>query len=152
MPSEIADRLKADVIVAMKAKDKETLGILRQVQAAIKRVEVDERTELDQDGVIDVLMKYAKQVRDSLDAAENAGRDDLAAAARTELDLVQSYLPAALSDDELVAMVDAAIAETGAQGPKDMGTVIKAVMTRVKGRAEGARVSAAVKSRLVGRA
>lgn len=150
MPSQIADRLKADVITAMKAKDKDRLGILRQLQAALKQVEVDQRIELDQDGAIKVLMSYAKKVRDSLDAAEKAGREEMAAEARAELALVQEYLPAALTDDELAAMVDAAIAETGATGMKDMGGVIKAVMARAAGRVEGARVSAAVKAKLAG--
>ena len=150
MSREIAARLKTDVITAMKARDKERLGILRQVQAAIKRVEVDTRTELDDDGVIKVLVVYVKQVRDSLDAAEKAEREDLAAGARQELDIVQPYLPAALGDDELGAIIDAAIAEVGADGPRDMGKVIKTVMPQVVGQAEGSRVSAMVKSKLVG--
>lgn len=150
MSSEIAARLKTDVITAMKAKDKDRLGVLRQVQAAIKRVEVDTRTELDDDGVIKVLVVYVKQVRDSLEAAEKAEREDLAAGARRELDFVQPYLPAALGDDELGAIIDAAITEVGAAGPRDMGKVIKTVMPQVVGRAEGARVSALVKSKLVG--
>jgi uncharacterized protein YqeY len=150
MSSEIASRLQADVVAAMKAKDKERLGVLRQLQAAIKQVEVDERKTLDDEGVIEVLMGYAKKVRDSLDSAEKAGREDLASGARQELTVVQGYLPAALGDDELAAIVDEAIAETGAASPRDMGTVIKTVMPRVKGRAEGARVSAMVKSKLAG--
>ena len=150
MPSEITARLKADVITAMKARDKDRLGVLRQVQAAVKRVEVDTRSELDDDGVIKVLVIYVKQVRDSLEAAEKAEREDLAAGARRELDIVQTYLPAALSDDDLGAIIDAAIAEVGAEGPKDMGKVIKTVMPQVVGQAEGARVSAMVKSKLVG--
>ena len=150
MPSATAARLQADVIAAMKAKDKERLGVLRQMQAAIKQVAIDTRTEPDEDGVIKIVMAYAKKVRDSLDAAEKAGREDLAAEARQELALVQVYLPAALSDDELGAIVDEVVAETGATSPKDMGTVIKGVMARVKGGAEGSRVSAMVKQKLVG--
>ncbi len=150
MSSAIAARLQADVIVAMKAKDKDRLGVLRQLQAALKQVEIDERIELDDDRVITILMGYAKKVRDTLASAEKAGREEMAADARTELALVQLYLPAALSDDDLGAIVDEVIAETGASSPKEMGLVIKGVMPRVKGRAEGARVSAMVKSKLVG--
>jgi uncharacterized protein len=150
MPSEIASRLKEDVIVAMKARDKERLGVLRQLQAALKQVEVDERRELDDAAVIKVLQAYAKKVRDTLSSAEQAGRDDLAQGARFEHALVETYLPAAISDDDLAAAVEAAIAETGATGPKDMGKVMQAVMARVTGRAEGGRVSAMVKSKLVG--
>ena len=150
MPSDIAARLKADVIAAMKAKDKERLSVLRQLQAALKQVEIDARVELDDERTVDILMSYAKKVRDSLEGAEKANREDLAAGARQELAVVQVYLPAALGDDELAAIVDEVIAETGAASPKDMGTVIKAVMPRVKGQAEGARVSAMVKSKLVG--
>jgi len=150
MSSVIAARLQADVIAAMKAKDKERLGVLRQLQAAIKQVEIDTRKELDDDDVLKVLMAYAKKVRDTLESAEKAAREDLAAGAREEQAIVQVYLPAALGDDELGAIVDEVIAETGAASPKDMGKAIKGVMARVKGGAEGARVSAMVKSKLVG--
>jgi uncharacterized protein len=150
MPSETASRLQQDVIATMKSRDKVRLGVLRQLQAAIKQVEVDERRELDESGVLKVLQSYAKKVRDSLSSAEQAGRDDLQQAARFELDLVESYLPAAMSDDELAALVDAVIAELGATGLQQMGQVMQAVMPRVAGRAEGGRVSAVVKSRLAG--
>jgi hypothetical protein len=150
MASEIADRLKQDVIKAMKAKEKERLGVLRQIQAAIKQQEVDQRRELTDEDVLQVLQAYAKKVRDAADGAEKAGRDDLAANARTELQVVQAYLPAALSDAELTAVVQEAIAEVGATGPRDMGKVMKAVMPRITGRAEGGRVSALVKQKLAG--
>jgi len=151
MSSEIAARLKADVVTAMKSKDKERLGILRQVQAAIKQVEVDTRVALDDAGILKVLQSYTKKVRDSLESAEKARREDLVRAARYELALVTSYLPAALDDTELAALVDAAIQEVGATGPQDLGKVMKAVTPRTVGRAEGARVSAMVKSRLAAR-
>lgn len=150
MPSEIASRLQQDVVAAMKARDKERLGVLRQVQAALKQVEVDERRELDDAAVIKVLQSYSKKVRDSLASAEQAGRAELAAAARAELALVQGYLPAALDDGALAALVDEAIAAAGATGPRDIGKVMQAVMPRVAGRADGSRVSAMVKSRLGG--
>jgi uncharacterized protein len=150
MSSEIKNRLQADVVTAMKAREKDRLGVLRQLQAALKQFEVDKRRELDDQTVMQVLQAYAKKVRDSLSSAEQAGREDLATAARAELALVESYLPAPLTDDELDALVVAAIAETGAAGPRDMGKVIQAVMPQVVGRAEGGRVSALVKSRLAG--
>lgn len=150
MPSEIAGRLQQDVVVAMKARDKERLGVLRQVQAALKQVEVDERRELDDAAVIKVLQGYAKKVRDTLESAEKAGRAELADLARAELALVQTYLPAALDDAALAALVDEAIAECGAEGPRDMGKVMQAVMPRIAGRAEGGRVSAMVRARLGG--
>jgi len=150
MPSAIAAQLKQDVIAAMKAKDKPLLGVLRQLQAAVKQVEIDTRKELDDDGVLKVFQAYAKKVRDTLESAEKAGREEMAAEARTELAMVKTYLPAELSDDELAAAVDEAIAEAGAQGPQDMGKVMKAVMPRTAGRADGSRVSALVKQILVG--
>jgi len=150
MASEIAARIKDDVIKAMKAKEKERLGVLRQVQAAIKQVEVDERRELDDEDVLKALQSYAKKVRDAADGAAKAGRDDLAAAAQTELEVVQQYLPRELTDAELGALVDEAIAEAGATGPADMGKVMKTIMPRVTGRAEGGRISAMVKRKLSG--
>lgn len=150
MSSETKNRLQADVVAAMKARDKHRLGILRQLQAALKQVEIDKRRDLDEQAVLEVMQAYAKKVRDTLSSAEQADRDDLAAAARNELALVETYLPVPLSDAELGAIVAAAIAETGAAGPRDMGKVMQAVMPQVTGRAEGGRVSAMVKSRLVG--
>lgn len=150
MASEILDRLKQDTIAAMKAKDKERLGILRQVTAAVKQVEVDQRIELGDAAVLEVLQKYAKKVRDSLDAAQKAGRPEAAAEAETELAVVKAYLPAELSDEELAAIIDAAVAGSGASGPRDMGQVMKLVLPQVTGRADGGRVSAMVKARLVG--
>jgi uncharacterized protein YqeY len=150
MASQIADRLKADVIAAMKAKQKDRLGILRQVQAALKQIEVDERRELTDEDVLKALQAYAKKVRDSADGAQKAGRDDLAAEAQAELAIVQEYLPQPLTDDELAAIVEETIAEVGAGGMKDMGKVMQAVMPKVTGRAEGGRISAIVKQKLAG--
>lgn len=150
MPSVIVARLKQDTIAAMKAKDKVLLGVLRQLQAAVKQVEVDQRIELDDEGALKVIQSYAKKVRDTVDAAQKAGRAEMRAEAEAELAVVKAYLPAELSDDALVALVDEAVAEVGAAGPQDMGAVMKAVMPRVAGRADGGRVSAMVKKRLVG--
>jgi len=145
---EIAGRLKADIVTAMKAKDKNRLQVLRMMQAAIKQVEIDERVELEEDRVVKVIQSYAKTVKDSLAGARDSGRGELVAAAETELEIVGAYLPAELEDAELERLVAAAIAETGAESPRDMGKVMKAVMPGVAGRADGSRVSAAVKKHL----
>lgn len=150
MPSEIVARLKQDTIAAMKAKDKVLLGVLRQLQAAVKQVEVDQRIELDDEGALKIIQSYAKKVRDTLDAAQKAGRAEMQAEAEAELAVVKAYLPAELDDDALATLVDQAVAEVGAAGPQDMGAVMKAVMPKVAGRADGGRVSAMVKKRLVG--
>ncbi len=148
MPSAIAERLKQDVVTAMKAKDKDRLGVLRMLQSALKQVEVDERKELQDEDVLRILQTYAKKVRDALDGARKGNRDDLIAANEAELVIVQSYLPAAMSDAELAALVAEVVRETGAAGMKDMGKVMAALKSRVAGKAEGGRVSVAVKQAL----
>lgn len=149
MPSEIAIRLKADTIAAMKAKEKARLAILRQLGAALKQVEVDKREELDDEGALKVIQSYAKKVKDTLASAQNAGRPEMVADAEAELAIVQEYLPAEMDDDALAALVAEAVAESGAAGPQDMGKVMKAVMPKVAGRADGSRISAMVKAKLL---
>jgi len=146
--SETADRLKSDVVTAMKAREKERLGVLRMLQAALKQLEVDTRRELEEADVVKAIATYARKVKDQLESAREAGREDLAARAEAELALVGDYLPAELSDDELETVVRGAIAEVGAASPRDMGQVMKAVMPKVAGRAEGGRISALVKKLL----
>ena len=146
----IAAALKTAVVAAMKAKEKDRLAVLRMLQAAVKQVEVDERRELTDEDVLKILASYARKVRDQMDGAEQSGRADLVARAEAELAIVQEFLPAALDDAELEAIVRAAIAEVGATTPREMGAVMKAVLPRVAGRADGGRVSAAVKKQLGG--
>jgi uncharacterized protein YqeY len=148
--SDTAGRLQGDVIAAMKAKDKERLGVLRMLQAAVKQVEVDERRELTDADVVKILASYARKVRDQIKSYGDGGREDLKSAAEKELAIVGEYLPAELSDEELEQIVRTAVAETGASGPQDMGQVMKAVMPRTAGRADGQRVSAMVKQTLAG--
>ena len=148
--SELTDRVQSEVIAAMKAKQKQRLGILRMVQAAIKQVEVDERRELADADVLKVLSSYARKVKDQIKGARDGGREDLATAAEAELAVVSEFLPTELTDAELEAVVRESIAETGATGPQDMGKVMKVVMPKVAGRAEGGRVSALVKQILSG--
>ncbi len=148
--STLAARIKAEVIAAMKAKDKERLGVLRMLQAALKQVEVDERKELTDADVLKILSSYARKVKDQLQGARDSGRAELVAAARAELDIVQEFLPAEMDEAALETAVREAIAESGAAGPQDMGKVMKALMPRTAGRADGGRVSAMVKKLLAG--
>ena len=148
--NELAARLKQEVVAAMKARAKERLGVLRMLQAAIKQIEVDERRELDDADILKVLTSYARKVKDQINSYGEGGRDELLAAAKAEMAIVTEFLPAELTDAELETMVREAVAETGAAGPGDMGKVMKAVMPRTTGRADGSRVSALVKKVLAG--
>lgn len=148
MASELKQRIQTDVTAAMRAKDKARLSALRLVTAAIKQVEVDSRSELDDAGVLLVLEKMLKQRRDSLEQYESAGRTDLADQERFEIDIIEAYMPEALPAEELEALIDAAIAETGAASMRDMGKVMGVLKSRVQGRADMGAVSALIKARL----
>lgn len=148
----IKERLKTDLITAMKAKEQTKVETIRFVNAAIKRVEVDTRKDLDDAAVIGILMNLAKQRRDSIDQFRKGGREDLATKEEAELQLLQVYLPKQMSSDELGAVVAQVIKETGATSMKEMGAVIKAVMAKVAGQAEGSAVSDLVKKKLSGQA
>lgn len=147
---ELAAQLHKEVVAAMKAKDKERLGVLRMLQAAVKQVEVDERRDLKDEDIRKILSSYSRKVKDQISSYGDAGRDELCQAAELELKIVSEFLPAEMSDDELAAVVAAAVTETGAAGPQDMGKVMKAVLAQTVGRADGGRVSALVKKSLVG--
>ena len=147
---ELASRLKSDIITAMKAKDKERLGVLRMLQSAVKQVEVDERRDLKDSDVVKVLSSYARKVKDQIKSYGQGGRDDLCAAAQKELKIVTDYLPEEMSDAELETIVRGAVAAAGATGPQDMGKVMKLVMPQTAGRADGGKVSALVKQVLMG--
>lgn len=144
----IKDRLKEAMITSMKAKEAEKLGAIRFIQAAIKKIEVDTRKEMDDAAVIPILMNLAKQRRDSIEQFRKGGREDLAVKEESELKLIQSFLPEQMGADELGQMVDAAIKETGAKSMRDMGAVMKAVGAKVAGRAEGSVISETVKKKL----
>ncbi|MEM6707502.1 MAG: GatB/YqeY domain-containing protein [Pseudomonadota bacterium] len=141
-------RLADETKTAMKARDKERLAVLRLVGAELKRVEVDERRDLSDDDIIAILTRMRKQRADSLAQYEAANREDLAAQERFEIDVVESFLPEALSEAELAAAVTAAIAEVGAAGPQDMGKVMALLKSRVAGRADLGQVSKQVKAAL----
>jgi uncharacterized protein YqeY len=132
----------------MRAKDSERLGTIRLLTAAMKQKEVDERIELDDAAVIAVIDKMVKQRKDSITAFEQGGRADLAAKEAAELVVLEAYLPARLSADEIAAEVKAIVAELGAKGPGDMGKVMGAVKAKLAGKADMGQVSAAVKAAL----
>jgi uncharacterized protein YqeY len=144
----LKERIQQDVKDAMRARDKERLATIRLITAAIKQREVDERIELDDEQVLLVLDKMCKQRRESISQFEKAGRDDLIAQEVSELDIIQGYLPEQLDDDEIGALIDAAMADTGASSIKDMGKVMGQLKPKLQGRADMAAVSAMIKSRL----
>ncbi len=144
----LKDRIQQDVKDAMRARDKERLAAIRLITAAIKQREVDERIELDDEQVLLVLDKMCKQRRESISQFEKAGRDDLVSKEVSELDIIQGYLPKQLDDDEIAALIDAAMIETGASSIKDMGKVMGQLKPRLQGRADMSAVSAMIKSRL----
>jgi uncharacterized protein YqeY len=146
----LKQRLQADMKAAMKAGDKRRLGAIRLINAEVKQREVDERVELDDRQVLAVLDKMVKQRRDSIAQYEQAGRDDLAERERFEVAVCQAYMPQPLSADEIAALIDAAIAEAGAAGMKDMGKVMSILKPNVQGRGDMGAISADVKRRLTG--
>lgn len=144
LKQQITDAMKA----AMKGGDKARLGVVRLILAAIKQREVDERIELDDSQVLAVLDKMVKQRRDSIQQYSDAGRDDLASQEAAEIDVIQEFLPAGLSEQEILAIIDAAIAESGAESVRDMGKVMAIVKPKVQGRADVGAVSGLVKQKL----
>ncbi len=135
---------------AMKGGDKRRLGVIRLILAAVKQREVDERIELDDDQVLAVLTKMVKQRRDSITQYEQAGRNELAEQEHYEVGVCQDYLPAALGEDEIRALVDEAMRETAAKEIRDMGKVMGWLKPKVQGRADMGAVSAIIKQKLGG--
>ncbi len=150
MADELKQRIQEDMKTAMRGKDARRLGVIRMIMAAIKQREVDERITLDDAEVIAVLGKMVKQRRDALQQFQAAGRQDLADQESFELDLIQQYLPPALGDEELDALIEEAIQSSGATSPRDMGKVMGLLKPRIQGRADMGAVSARVKQRLAG--
>ncbi len=146
--SALKQQLTADMKAAMKSGDKSRLLVIRSILAAIKQIEVDERIELDDARVNAVLDKMAKQRRESIAQYDQAGRKDLVDVEQAELDLIQTYLPEALTQDEIAALIDAAIAKTGATEMKQMGQVMGMLKPQMQGRADMGQVSQLIKSRL----
>ncbi|MDO5626255.1 MAG: GatB/YqeY domain-containing protein [Pseudomonadota bacterium] len=146
----LKEQITEDMKTAMRAKDTARLGTIRLLQAAMKQKEVDERVTLDDAMVIAIVDKLIKQRKDSIEAFTKAGRQDLVDIEEAEMKVLQVYLPARLSADEVAAEVKAIVAELGASGPGDMGKVMGAVKTRLAGKADMGAVSAAVKAALAG--
>lgn len=146
MKQQLTDDMKA----AMKAGEKHKLGVIRLINAAIKQREVDERIELDDTAVIAVLDKMVKQRKDSVSQYEAAQREDLAEIERAEIVVIEAYLPAKMGEAEIVAAIQAAIAETGATGAADMGKLMGALKPKLAGQADMGLVSKLVKQALAG--
>jgi hypothetical protein len=146
----LKDQITEDMKTAMRAKDSERLGTIRLLLAALKQKEIDERVVLDDAAVVAIVDKLIKQRKDSIEAFQKAERKDLADKEAAELVVLQAYLPARLSAEEVSAAVKAIVAELGASGPGDMGKVMGAVKAKLAGKADMGQVSAAVKAALAG--
>jgi hypothetical protein len=146
--STLKERITEDMKAAMRAAEKERLGTIRMLQAAIKQREVDERIVLDDGQVLSVIEKMIKQRKESIAQFEQGGRADLAAREQAEIELLQAYLPAQLSDAEVDALIKDAIASTGAASVKDMGKVMAVVKAKAAGRTDMGAVSARIKAAL----
>ena len=146
----LKQQLVDDMKAAMKSGDRVRLGVIRLINAAIKQREVDERIELDDPAVLAVLEKMVKQRRDSISQYDAAGRNDLSRIERDEMAIIEHYLPAKMGEAEVVDAIDAAVLETGAAGPSDMGKLMAVLKPRLAGRADMGDVSRLVKARLSG--
>lgn len=144
----IKEQLNADLISAMRAQDKKSLGALRLITAAIKQIEVDERIEVDEIRLLAILDKLAKQRKESISQFTTAGRDDLVAQEEFELRLINQYLPEPLSDAELTNIVEQTLHELGAEKISDMGKVMAQLKPLLQGRADMGKVSAMLKNKL----
>jgi len=144
----LKNRIKEDMIAAMKSGDKRRLGAIRLILAAIKQREVDERIELDDTNVLAVLDKMVKQRRDSIEQYENAGRNDLAEQESFEISVLSGYMPAALTEAEIDALIEQAIDTADASTVKDMGKVMALIKHKAQGRADMGKISAKVRDRL----
>lgn len=146
LKAQITDDMKA----AMRAKDQARLGTIRMLQAAIQRREVDDRTELNDEQVLNVIEKLIKQGRDAIKQYEDGGRPELAEKERAEIAVWETYLPAQLGEEEIKALIADAISETGAQDMKDMGKVMGVLKPKLAGRADMGKVSGQIKATLSG--
>ncbi len=137
----LKDKLKSDLISAMKEKDAVRKNVVQLIKAGVLQIEKDKKITLDDEGVLDVIAKQLKQRRDSLPDYEKSGREDLIAELKREMEILMEYLPAQLSHEELVAIVKEAVESTGASTLKDMGKIMAAVMPKTKGRADGKEIN-----------
>jgi hypothetical protein len=146
--SALKDQIQDAMKTAMKSGDKERLAVIRLIMSAMKQVEVDERTELDDNRVLGILDKMVKQRRESISQFNAGGREDLAAREQAEIDVISDFLPQALSDDEIEAIINQAISDSGATSMKDMGKVMGMIKPQITGRADMGAVSGKIKSLL----
>lgn len=144
----LLEKIDSDLVTAMKERVVSRVSVLRMLKSSIKNEQIKLGHELSDDEVMAVLKREAKQRRDSIEQFDKAGRDDLSSAERMELEVVKSYLPEQLSEEELKKTVDEIVQETGASSPAEMGVVIGAVLKKVGGRADGSAVARIVKERL----
>ncbi|OMH32146.1 GatB/YqeY domain-containing protein [Motiliproteus sp. MSK22-1] len=144
----LKDKIKAAQKEAMRARDKERLGAVRLILAEVKRIEVDERIELDDTRILAILDKMQKQRRDSIAQFDAAGRDDLSEVERKELEVIKSFLPAQLTDQEIDQLIDQAVSKTGADSMQAMGSVMGILKPQIQGRADMGIVSKKIKARL----
>ncbi|WP_019520620.1 GatB/YqeY domain-containing protein [Faucicola boevrei] len=148
--SALKDTLNETVKTAMKARELEKVKVLRNVQAVIKQIEIDRQTTLDDAGVLEILQKQTKQRQESLAIFTANGREDLAQKEQFEIDVISEFLPQAMSEDEVVALVNAEIAKQGATSMQQMGSVMNALKVQTAGRADPAIISKLVKQALQG--
>jgi uncharacterized protein YqeY len=147
-PEVTKDRIQADLADALKGGDRRKVSTLRMLMAAVKNREIELRKPLDGAELCAVITSGVKKRRESIEEFKKGGREDLVKAETEEADILQAYLPPPLTEQELAVMVDEAVRESGASGPRDMGVVMKLVMPRVAGRADGGLVGKMVKARL----
>lgn len=148
MTTSLKQQIQDDMKTALRAHDKQRLGVVRLILAAIKQVEVDERVELDDTRITQILNKMIKQRRDSIAQYDQAKRDDLADQERLEVKIIQTYLPEPLSEADIDRMVSEAITKVGATSVKEMGKVMAELKDRLQGRADMTQISAKIKARL----
>ena len=144
----LSEQLNRDLMVSMKARDEDRVRVIRLLRGRIRDLEIAKKRKLNEDELTGVLTHSAKQRKDSIDAYKKGKREDLASQEELELNIIQTYLPKALSQQELESVVSKVIEETGAQTLKDLGKVMPKVMSQVRGRANGAEVQAIVRSKL----
>ncbi|MFK5891993.1 MAG: GatB/YqeY domain-containing protein [Pseudomonadota bacterium] len=150
MSYQIKERLTQEMKSAMKAKQKERLLVIRTMLAAVKQKEVDERVEVDDDMLLIILDKQLKQRRESAKIYHEAGRDELVKTEEFEMGIIQEFLPEAMSDDEINALIEQAIESTSAQSMKDMGKVMGILKPQVQGKADMSQISQLIKNKLQG--
>ena len=146
----LLERLESDMVKAAKARDSERLGAIRFVRSRTKNRQIELKRELKDEDVVEVLSRIAKQHRESIEQFQEGGRDELVEHERRQLSVIEEYLPAQLGEQELLEILSGVIEETGAAGPRDIGMVMKTIMPRVKGLADGKIVKNLVQSRLTG--